>query len=269
MAERSPLVLVNGQPAQLPPGDQLANLQETLVSGSNIKTVNGNSLLGSGDLVINTTSTANDVYYDWDFLNTNVTASIWSGGGISSGTNNGTTASIVTAKHPGVLRLNSTTTANSGYRYTSGVGTTAIQILGAGVEFLAIARCEGVADSRLQFGFLNSNTAPQTNGAYILLSGVSASGVCVRAGAESTSVLPSLTVGNWYVFEVVINSTTSATFNIYNENGTLHGTTTITGGNIPTAAVGSGFLAYSVGTTGIILTYIDYIKLTIKNIGRA
>lgn len=41
--------------------DELSAKQDTLVSGTNIKTVNGNSLLGEGDIVIEGGSTGNDV----------------------------------------------------------------------------------------------------------------------------------------------------------------------------------------------------------------
>ena len=41
--------------------DELSAKQDTLISGTNIKTVNGNSLLGEGDIVIEGGSTGNDV----------------------------------------------------------------------------------------------------------------------------------------------------------------------------------------------------------------
>lgn len=84
MAERRPLVVVSGQVQELPSGDTLpgggggsastisntpagnisattvqaaineldSNKQAVLVSGTTIKTVNGSSLLGSGDLTV-------------------------------------------------------------------------------------------------------------------------------------------------------------------------------------------------------------------------
>lgn len=44
----------------------LASKQDTLVSGSNIKTVNGNSLLGSGNVVIEGGGTGVDIVTDWE-----------------------------------------------------------------------------------------------------------------------------------------------------------------------------------------------------------
>ena len=44
----------------------LASKQDTLVSGSNLKTVNGNSLLGSGNVVIEGGGTGVDIVTDWE-----------------------------------------------------------------------------------------------------------------------------------------------------------------------------------------------------------
>ena len=74
MAERKPVVLVGGQLQELPAGDTLppqapaahghgtsdvsgldaalAAKQDALISGTNIKTINGSSLLGSGDVAV-------------------------------------------------------------------------------------------------------------------------------------------------------------------------------------------------------------------------
>ena len=52
MTARNPLVLVGGALVELPAADTLNGYQVVLVSGTNIKTVNGVSILGSGDLVV-------------------------------------------------------------------------------------------------------------------------------------------------------------------------------------------------------------------------
>lgn len=44
----------------------LASKQDTLVSGSNLKTVNGNSLLGSGNVVIEGGGSSIDIVTDWE-----------------------------------------------------------------------------------------------------------------------------------------------------------------------------------------------------------
>jgi hypothetical protein len=65
--------------------DALDDKQDTLVSGTNIKTINGSSVLGSGDLTI---ESANDLYKQW------VSYSANNGGGfILDGTSNALTVS--------------------------------------------------------------------------------------------------------------------------------------------------------------------------------
>ena len=53
------LTLDNGNTIRFSVADLVSGLQDELVSGVNIKTMNGNSVLGSGDLVINTTHAFN------------------------------------------------------------------------------------------------------------------------------------------------------------------------------------------------------------------
>lgn len=237
--ERKPLVIIGGEVTQLPPGDSLALAQSI-----------------------------NNVLYEWDFLNTGTAADMWTGAAISSGTNNGTTSALTNTKHPGVVRLNSTTTANSGYRYMSATSTTAVMVLSPGTKFSCVAQIIGHVDSRAYIGFMNSTTASvPTQGAYFSVSGTSVTASCVNGGTASDSALAGLSADTWYSFEIVVNSASSVTFNIYTESGALHATTTITT-NIPTSILGNGVVAFSPGTTGINLIYLDFLRLTLTNLQR-
>lgn len=70
MAARKPLVLnSSGCAQQLPPGDTLAGYQPTLVSGTNIQTINGVSILASGNLDLATASQVGDIATALDIIN--------------------------------------------------------------------------------------------------------------------------------------------------------------------------------------------------------
>lgn len=242
MTERRPLVVIDGIATVLPPED---------------------SLPGGG-----ATSNINNVTYQWDFLNSTINADIWLGQAISSGTNNGTTASIVDENHPGVVRLNSTTTTNSGYRYTSGVATTSIMQIKAGVKFNFIGRIIGESDSRINLGFMNNNAAGSpASGALFQISGLSLGAACLSGGASTEATLASLSASEWYNFEIVVNSSSSVTFTVFNSDGTVFATTTITS-NVPSSVLGNGIVAWTVGVANINLIYADLIRLSIPNLQR-
>lgn len=243
MTERRPLVLIDNTPTVLPPGDTLP---------------------GAGGGAV---SDINNVTYQWDFLNSTVNADIWLGQAISSGTNNGTTASVVDENHPGIVRLNSTTTTNSGYRYTAGVATTSVMQLKAGAKFNFIGRIIGEADSRINIGFMNNNAVGSpASGALFQISGLSLLAACLSGGSSTEVTLASLSAG-WYNFQIVIDSSSQATFTVFNSDGTVFATTTITS-NVPGSVLGNGIVAWTAGTANINLIYADLIRLTIPNLQR-
>lgn len=65
--------------------DSLDNKQDTLVSGTSIKTINNESLLGSGNLTIESNSGSNVIDYYWDPTTEEVILVYGSGGGSSGG----------------------------------------------------------------------------------------------------------------------------------------------------------------------------------------
>jgi hypothetical protein len=93
--------------------DALAGKQATLVSGTNIKTVNGNSLLGSGDLTVSGSGGFYDPtyweYYDHFHHTSNISGLNYT---ISnSGTGSGGASQLSEADHPGVWRVSCGTTS--------------------------------------------------------------------------------------------------------------------------------------------------------------
>lgn len=247
MAVHKPLVLIDGVETRLPDGD-------TIAGG------------GGGEQW-----DANNVVYEWDFLNMSNSAGVWEGGGISAGTNNGTTASPTNPKHPGIRRLNSVNgTANSGYRYTTSAGTTAIMQLSPGMRFLAIVQTVASTNHISNIGFINqTGVSDPSNGAFFRLQEDALYAVHSYNGANLTATLASTTYGSWYTLEVEIVSDTVTTFNVYNEDGTLHDTATLTQ-TMPTVGIGCGIVAYNATSSPphTNLIYLDYLRLEIKNIGR-
>lgn len=65
--------------------DSLDNKQDTLVSGTSIKTINNESLLGSGNLTIESNSGSNVIDYYWDPTTEEVVLVYGSGGGSGGG----------------------------------------------------------------------------------------------------------------------------------------------------------------------------------------
>lgn len=244
MTEHRPLVLIDNTPTVLPPGDTLP---------------------GAG------ASNANNVVFQWDFLNANTNADIWSGGAVSGGQITGTTAVITNAKHPGVLRFNSVSgTANSGYRFTSGVSTTGIMPLITGSKFQAITNHVSNTNTISFIGFIDTTSAASpSNGAYFRVQEDQIYAVVAVGGSNTSVTLPSLTYGEWYVFEVVINGAASVTFTVYNDDGTVHGSTT-TSTTVATVNIGCGIVAVNATSAppNTNILYIDLLRLELKNLGR-
>lgn len=94
---RTPLAHTHPQSDIIGLTSDLANKQDTLVSATNIKTVNGNSILGSGDLVISGGSTSLGLWDYWNQVsfNSNIATpgGLFSGTSLSSGTIIGTNVS--------------------------------------------------------------------------------------------------------------------------------------------------------------------------------
>lgn len=242
MTERRPLVVIDGIATVLPPED---------------------SLPGGG-----ATSDINNVTYQWDFLNQNTNADLWSGGAVSGGTNNATATAVINNKHPGVVLLRSVNTANSGYRYTSQTSTSGVFVLDTGVKFSAVINCPGATDAISNVGMTSVTTASTPmHGAFFTVAGLNVTATCISSGSSSSLPLPAITADTWYTFEVDITSATSVTFRIYTEAGDLHGSVTLST-SVPTVALGCGVIAFCTAATQTNLIYVDLLRLQFSNIGR-
>jgi hypothetical protein len=182
----------------------LAGKQATLVSGTNIKTINGSSVLGSGDLVVSGSTTwgsitgtlssqtdlqtaldtrtvighnnsrlLNTYTYFNEFINSVTTAS--SGTDVQA-TNSGTSAAssaqaTTAANRPGLLRATTGTTA-TGRTAVSSAGSV-VRLGGGAWSFEMDVNVTTLSNSTERFqlviGFFDGTTAAnQTDGAYFL-----------------------------------------------------------------------------------------------------
>jgi hypothetical protein len=182
--------------------------------------------------------------------------------------NSGTIAKIPgEPNHPGILRISSSTTANSGGYVLTEI--TAFRISGGEVfEIIFQPRVSGNANTTIRMGFLDTTSSTDaTDGVYFELPANSLDivGKTANNGVRTTSTtIATLTVNTWYRCRIEINNNaTQANFYVYDENGTLLGSTSITT-NIPTALgreTGAGFVATNSGTTATLLAYFDFMAV--------
>ena len=179
----------------------------------------------------------------------------------------GTSVSNVTSvdgNHPGIVRITSSTTANSGYRWMS---DPALRIAG-GESFECIFRMLSVATTTMRFGFSDSTTsADAVDGVYFEMA---ATGTLVGKAASnsvrsSTATLATLAINTWYRATIIINAdASSATFTLYDANGLLLATQSLVT-NIPVAAgreTAIGFSITNSTTTATALVDLDYLAVS-------
>lgn len=209
----------------------------------------------------------NNVTFTWDFLSASSNADIWMGGAVSGGTISATAESMTDSKHPGVAWLRSSSTVGSGYRFTSGVSVTGTLVLSPGMTFTGVI-APSAAEGLTHLGFLKTTSAARsTDGAYFSIAGDSIEAVCAANSVETVYTLPTLTNKTWYTLEIVCNEGDSVTFTVYREDGSVHGSTTIST-NITQAKIGSGIVSTTTVASVISMIYIDLLRLSIPGIGR-
>jgi hypothetical protein len=178
----------------------------------------------------------------------------------------GTQAKIAgVANHPGILRISSSTTTNSG-GYLVMEATSFLLAGGETAEFIFQHKVASGTNTTVRMGFLDTVTsADATDGAYVEVASGSLNATCKTAnnGTRTTSAtVAALSIDTWYRVQVRVNpDATSVTCEIFNEAGTSLGSQANTT-NIPTAAgrgTGHGFVATNVGTTAVVLTWLDWI----------
>ena len=237
--------------------------QPTLVSGTNIKTINGTSVLGSGDLVVGGASGPGlaKVYLFNDFINNNGSAASDTGINVSS---NGV-AYLTSAydipnrtNQQGVVQFQALQ-ANGAIHHYGGQGGTVFPIyFGAGAWSYETSINIGILSNattryRMVFGFGSTTLSffGEGNGAFFTydegatMNGTAASlnWQCVTSASNVRTVTTTATpviIASWVKLRIEINATgTSAAFFI---NGTLVATHTT---NIPTPANYAGMFQKS------------------------
>lgn len=206
-------------------------------------------------------------YYSCDFLvATNIAAmDPFVGTAISSGTSN--QPNISSANHPGIIRLLSSTNANSGFALVSNLAQ--LQIAGGEVVDV-IFQLESLANNTTRLGFVDTAAVTDcTDGAYIEIDGSGvATGKTAQGGTRSsTGTTHTLSAGTWYRARVEVNAdATLVTFTIYSDAGAVLWTNTLAT-NIPVTAgqlTGVGFVITNSQTSAITLAHVDFIGFGIK-----
>lgn len=206
--------------------------------------------------------------YSTDFLGPAGAATVesitpWDVTLISSGTQ-----AMIAAEpsHPGILRISSSVTANSGGRIMTDI---LAYRLGGSETFECVfqPRVASNTNTTIRMGFLDATTSTDAvDGVYFELPAASLN-IVGKTSSNSTrttsSTVAALTVNTWYRAKIEVNSNaTSVTFSIYNDSNTLLGSQTVST-NIPTASgreTGNGIIVTNSGTTATLLAYFDYMS---------
>jgi hypothetical protein len=177
----------------------------------------------------------------------------------------GTQAKIAgESNHPGILRVSSSTTTNSGGYCV--LEATAFRITGGEIfEVIFQHRVASGTNTTLRMGFLDTVTsADATDGIYFETASSSLALVGKTSQGSTRSTTPTiytLTVNVWYRAKIIVNSNaTSVTFYLYDDSGSLLGSQSLST-NIPTGVsqqTGCGFVVTNVGTTAVLLAYFDW-----------
>jgi hypothetical protein len=212
-----------------------------------------------------------DGYRKRPFISTDYSVSSTSSGdnpfltlAIASGTAAAPNAGKVTAHHPGVMRIRSSTTTNSGI-YS---GTNTGQFLLAGGEvFECILNPDVFTDTTTRVGFHDTATSSDAvDGAYIEIStaGVATGKTSNNSNRTSTGTTYTMSTGTWYRIKIVVNSNaTQVDFFIYDDSGTQLWTNNNTA-NIPTSSgreCGAGVVSTNVGVVATDILHVDYLAV--------
>lgn len=201
-----------------------------------------------------------------DFLGPNGAATTeamqpWDAAAVSSGTQANQAAE---PNHPGIIRITSSTTANSGYRYMT--ATNAIRLAGGEVTEI-VFRINTLTNLTMRLGYLDSTTSGDAvDGAYIEIpsTGAAVGKTASNSTRTTSSTIATLSTATWYRARIVVNRAASQVdFTLYDDNGNQLGTQSNTA-NIPTASgreTGHGVIATNSGTTATSLADIDFMSL--------
>jgi hypothetical protein len=171
------------------------------------------------------------------------------------------------AQHPGVCKVTSSTTANSG----AYIGSESTHILIAGGEVVEIVfLLETTTNTTVRMGLLDSTTsADAVDGAYIEIP-ASTSPTCKTANNSTrttSATIATIATNTWYLARVEVNAAaTSVTCSLYSDAGNLLGSQT-NSTNIPTAngrETAVRVIGTNSGTTATDVIHLDYLAIEWK-----
>ena len=202
-----------------------------------------------------------------DFLSTNAAQSIFIGAAVSAGTNTtAPAAGVIDGQHPGCILLRSSTTANSGYTYQTGL--TQIRIGGGEVYDLVFRTPAALTATTYRFGFHDTATSVDAvDGVYFeAVAGTLVGKTSSNSTRSTTATIATLAINTWYHARITVATDLSlATFALYDMAGALVGSATLNA-NLPTASgreCGAGAIATNSGTTATDLIVLDYQAVSI------
>ncbi len=178
---------------------------------------------------------------------------------ISSGTVN--VPNISAADHPGMVRLRSSATIDSGVFIGSNTGQL---LLAGGERYEVIFYINLLTSTTIRFGFLDTATvAAPTDGVYfeIASTGVAVGHIANNGSISDTVGNETLTTATWYraIIDITQNPT-QAQFQILSMDGTALFSENLNG-SIPTGAgreTGVGFIATNGGGAAADICHVDY-----------
>jgi hypothetical protein len=182
---------------------------------------------------------------------------------VATGTFGLPNAGIVTSSHPGMLKVKSSTTTNSGGL----VGSSPVMfLLGGGEAFEVIFNIVTLANGTFRLGFHDSVTsADAVDGVYLEIAstGVATGKTSSSSTRSSTGTTYMVSTATWYRLLITVTSTSRADFYLYDDAGTQLWTDNLTT-NIPSAAgqeTGAAIIGTNVGTTATDLYHLDWMAV--------
>lgn len=254
--------------------DSVAGSTVTNTPAGNIAATNAQAALNELDVEKTDCNERLRPCWDADFISAATTANPpFVGAAVASGTLVGNNGNI-TGSTPGMVRITSSTTANSGYRWQFDYDSLRI----GGGEYCEVAGVPLVftaTTTRLCFVDTTSST-DVTDGAYIEID-TSGNALCKTSNNSTrttSSTITTLSINTYYRFAVEVNlAASSVTCSVFNASGVSQGTPQSNTTNIPTNSgreTRAGFITSNSGTVAtalfdldrIFVTYIDSKTLT-------
>ena len=202
------------------------------------------------------------VLVESDIMSANATASIPGlvGNAIQSGTMEAGTGD---ANHPGVVNMKDNTLANGGYGFFG--ASSMMQVAGGEKATMVFRLLSARSTITARFGYIDTlNQLSPTDGVWLELAGGQIRGRTANsASLLATATNGTCTVNRWYTCVLEVNADASATtFRLYEEDGPLQWSDTISGG-LPTSngrETGIGLTAHESTTdAGVAMIAVDYV----------